>query len=96
MAQPEDGRAHAYVGQAALAMEGSSRWLGDAAMKRIIELGAVRMSAVIQTVCATVDFEVLSLPGGSLIALLLWFYAMGARGLGFFGRRSRSLLPFSC
>jgi hypothetical protein len=50
-------------------------------MKRIIELGAVRMGAAIQNVCANVDFEVLSLPGGSLIALLLWLYAMGARGL---------------
>jgi hypothetical protein len=50
-------------------------------MKRIIELGAVRMGAAIQYVCANVDFEVLSLPGGSLIALLLWLHAIGARGL---------------
>jgi hypothetical protein len=45
------------------------------AMKQFIELGVVRMGAAIQSVCANVDFEVLSLPGGSLIALLLWLYA---------------------
>jgi hypothetical protein len=44
-------------------------------MKQLIELGAVRIGAAIQNVCANVDFEVLSLPGGSLIAVLLWLYA---------------------
>src|ERR1700730_4229171 len=44
-------------------------------MKQFIELGAERMGAAIQNVCANVDFEVLSLPGGSLIAVLLWLYA---------------------
>jgi hypothetical protein len=44
-------------------------------MKQFIELGAVRIAAAIQNVCANVDFEVLSLPGGSLIAVLLWLYA---------------------
>ena len=44
-------------------------------MKQLIELGAVRIGAAIQEVCASVDFGVLSLPGGSLIAVLLWFYA---------------------
>jgi hypothetical protein len=44
-------------------------------MKQLIESGAVRMGAVIQNVCANVDFDVLSLPGGSLIAILLWIYA---------------------
>jgi hypothetical protein len=43
--------------------------------EQFIELGAVRMGAAIQNVCANVDFEVLSLPGGSLIAVLLWLYA---------------------
>jgi len=45
-------------------------------MKQLIELGAVRIGAAIQNVCANVDFEVLSLPGGSLIAVLLWLYAI--------------------
>jgi 3-hydroxyacyl-CoA dehydrogenase len=44
-------------------------------MKQFIELGAGRMGAAIQNVCANVDFEVLSLPGGSLIAVLLWLHA---------------------
>jgi hypothetical protein len=44
-------------------------------MKRFIELGAVWMGAAIQNVVAKFDFEVLSLPGGSLIAVLLWLYA---------------------
>jgi hypothetical protein len=44
-------------------------------MKQFIELGAVRFGAAIQNVCSNVDFEVLSLPGGSLITVLLWFYA---------------------
>ena len=42
---------------------------------QLIELGAVRISAAIQRVGASVDFEVLSLPGGSLIALLFWLCA---------------------
>jgi hypothetical protein len=53
-------------------------------MKRFIELGAVRMGAAIQNVCANVDFDVLSLPGGSLIAIVLWLYA----GAGSFIRRA--------
>ena len=44
-------------------------------MKQFIESGAVRIGVAIQNVCANVDFEVLSLPGGSLIAVLLWLYA---------------------
>jgi hypothetical protein len=50
-------------------------------MNEFIELGAVRIGVAIQKVCANVDFEVLSLPGGSLIAVLLWLYAtaMGRR-----------------
>jgi hypothetical protein len=44
-------------------------------MKKFIELAAVRIGAAIQIVGAKVDFEVLSLPGGSLIAVLLWLYA---------------------
>jgi hypothetical protein len=40
-------------------------------MKQLIEVTALRIGAVIQDICANVDFEVLSLPGGSLIATLL-------------------------
>jgi hypothetical protein len=47
-------------------------------MKPFIELGA-RVAAVIQNVCANVDFDVVSLPGGSLIAILLWLYALRGR-----------------
>jgi hypothetical protein len=47
-------------------------------MKPLIELGA-RVGAVMQNVCANVDFEVVSLPGGSLIAVLLWLYALRVR-----------------
>ncbi len=42
---------------------------------QLIELGAVRIGAAIQRVGAKVDFEVLSLPGGSLIAVLFWLCA---------------------
>jgi hypothetical protein len=45
-------------------------------MKQFIEVTAVRIGAVIQYACANVDFEVVSLPGGSLIAVLLWLYAI--------------------
>ena len=45
-------------------------------MKQLIELGAVRIGAVFQNVCANLDFEVLSLPGGCLIAILLWLYTI--------------------
>jgi hypothetical protein len=51
-------------------------------MKRIIELGSARIGAVIQYVCANVDFEVVSLPGGSLIAVLLWLYAIAMGSIG--------------
>lgn len=44
-------------------------------MKQLIESGAARIAAGIQSVGANFDFEVLSLPGGSVIAVLLWLYA---------------------
>jgi hypothetical protein len=50
-------------------------------MKQLIELGAVRIGAAIQNVYANVDFDVLSLPGGSLIAAVLWFYASAASSM---------------
>lgn len=52
-------------------------------MKQFIEFGAGWIGAVIHNIVVKTDFEVLSLPGGSLIAILLWIYAsaMGrARG----------------
>jgi len=44
-------------------------------MKQFIEFGAVWIGTVIHNIAAEIDFEVLSLPGGSLIAVLLWIYA---------------------
>jgi hypothetical protein len=43
---------------------------------QLVESGAARIGAAIQRVGAKVDFEVLSLPGGSLIAVLLWLCAI--------------------
>jgi hypothetical protein len=51
-------------------------------MKQFIELGVVRISAALQNVGAKVDFEILSLPGGSLIAVLLWLYASARGSIG--------------
>jgi len=51
-------------------------------MKQLIELGAVRNWRRNPNVCANVDFEVLSLPGGSVIAVLLWLYATAMGGAG--------------
>jgi hypothetical protein len=48
-------------------------------VKWLIEFGAARIVAAVQSVCANVDFDVLSLPGGSLIAVFLWLYT-GAAG----------------
>jgi hypothetical protein len=45
------------------------------AMKQLIQSGAARIAAGIHSVGANFDFEVLSLPGGSVIAVLLWLYA---------------------
>jgi hypothetical protein len=45
-------------------------------MRQFIEVTAARVGAAIQNVCANVDFEVMSLPGGSLIAVFLWLYAI--------------------
>jgi hypothetical protein len=50
-------------------------------MQQFIELAAVRVGAAIQNVCANLDFEVLSLPGGSVIALLLWIYAIAMNSI---------------
>jgi hypothetical protein len=45
-------------------------------MKQFIDVTAARISALIQYACASVDLEVVSLPGGSLIAVLLCLYAV--------------------
>ena len=44
-------------------------------MKQLIESGAARIAAGIQCLGVNFDFEVLSLPGGGVIAALLWIYA---------------------
>lgn len=44
-------------------------------MKQFFESGAARIGAAIHHGIASVDLEVLSLPGGSLIAALLLLYA---------------------
>jgi hypothetical protein len=44
-------------------------------MKQLVESGAARIAFGIQRVGASFDFEVLSLPGGSVIAARLWLYA---------------------
>jgi hypothetical protein len=48
-------------------------------MKQLMELAAVQICTAIQKVCANLDFEILALPGGSLIAVLLWL-CTGAAG----------------
>jgi hypothetical protein len=45
-------------------------------MKQFIELGSAWIGTVIQYVCANVDLEVMSLPGGSLMAVFLWICAV--------------------
>ena len=44
-------------------------------MNAFIESNAGRIAAQIHDVGASFDPEVLSLPGGSIIAVLLWLYA---------------------
>jgi hypothetical protein len=47
-------------------------------MMEQIETYAARIAARIQNVGAEVDPEILQLPGGSVIATLLWLYAKGS------------------
>jgi hypothetical protein len=42
---------------------------------------AVWVGAAIQNMAAKIDFEVLSLPGGSAIAGLLWIYAIATASI---------------
>jgi hypothetical protein len=44
-------------------------------VRKLIEAGVTRLDGTIQHVSAHVDVEVLSWPGGSLIAVLLLLYA---------------------
>jgi hypothetical protein len=46
-----------------------------AVLKKLIEAGVTRLGDTIQYVSAHVDIEVLSWPGGSLIAVILLLYA---------------------
>ena len=46
-------------------------------MKEQIESYAARIAASLQTVSADMDPDILQLPGGSVIATLLWLYAKG-------------------
>jgi len=48
-------------------------------MKQIIESSVARVGAAVQNLGASLDYDVLALPGGSLIAILLWIYASAAR-----------------
>jgi hypothetical protein len=47
-------------------------------MRQLIESGAAQIAARVPLGGANFDFEVLSLPGGSVIAALLWLYASTA------------------
>ena len=47
-------------------------------MMEQLESYAARIAARIQDVGADVDPEILQLPGGSVIATLLWLYAKGS------------------
>jgi hypothetical protein len=46
-------------------------------MREQLESYAARIAAQIQHIGADVDPEILQLPGGSLIATILWLYAKG-------------------
>jgi hypothetical protein len=59
--------------------------VGKCAMKQFMDVTAVRISALIQYACASVDLEVVSLPGGSLIAVLLCLYAVALASMDFQG-----------
>jgi len=47
-------------------------------MMEQLESCAARIAARIQNVSADMDPEILQLPGGSVIATLLWLYAKGS------------------
>jgi hypothetical protein len=47
-------------------------------MKEQLQSCAARIAAGIQNVSSDMDPEILQLPGGSVIATLLWLYAKGS------------------
>jgi hypothetical protein len=49
----------------------------ESVMKEQIEICAVRLAARLQNVSAQMDPDLLQLPGGSVIATLLWLYSKG-------------------
>jgi len=49
--------------------------LVEETMLQLIQSGAARIAAGIQSAGANIDFQVLALPGGSVIAVLLWLFA---------------------
>jgi hypothetical protein len=53
-------------------------WASEKTMIEQIESYAARIAVRIQNVGAEVDPEILQLPGGSVIATLLWLFARGA------------------
>jgi hypothetical protein len=50
-------------------------------MKDQIESYAARLAARIQSAGVDLDPDILQLPGGSVIATLLWLYAKGSEAL---------------
>jgi hypothetical protein len=58
-----------YVAQAYVAAA------AERSMKEQLQSCAARIAAGIQNVSSDMDPEILQLPGGSLIATLLWLYA---------------------
>jgi hypothetical protein len=50
-------------------------------MKNQLESYAGRIAAGLQYMGASMDPEILQLPGGSVIATLLWLYAKGTQAL---------------
>jgi len=44
-------------------------------MRRFLESGAAQIGVRIQSIGVNFDPEVLSLPGGTVIAVILWLYA---------------------
>ena len=60
-------------------------------MKQLMEWAATRIAVASQAAAANVDFEVLSLPGGSLFAAVLWLWATAVTGVGRTSFRHRTL-----
>jgi hypothetical protein len=50
----------------------------EMSMKEQLQTCAARIAAGIQNVSSDMDPEILQLPGGSVIATLLWLYAKGS------------------